>query len=153
MFAAGPVRAEEPSGCDKFKWPIDDEQAALASPDKRTVEDGGALVPGKAVVVHLAPVDNVHFQQPPQRPPAPDSTAAMLKLPSPQAGVYTVSLSAGAWIDVIQGGVQQKPLGFSGARDCPNIHKTLKFRLSAEDVTIQISGFAAPEISLVVMPK
>ncbi len=148
-----PARAEEPSGCDKFKWPIAREQSALASPDKQLVEDGGAVAPGKAVIVHLAPVGKVHFAQEPQRAPAPDTAAAVLKLAAPQAGVYTISLSAGAWIDVIQDGAAQKPLAFSGARDCPNIHKSLKFQLSAEDATLQISNVAASEISLVVMPQ
>ena len=31
---ASALAAEEPSGCDKFKWPIGRERAALTAPDR-----------------------------------------------------------------------------------------------------------------------
>ena len=35
LLAAAPAwAAEEPSGCDKFKWNIDHERAALTAPDR-----------------------------------------------------------------------------------------------------------------------
>jgi len=34
LLGTASVRAaEEPSGCDKFKWPIERERAALTAPD------------------------------------------------------------------------------------------------------------------------
>jgi hypothetical protein len=34
-LGAAPVyAAEEPSGCDKFKWPIERERVALTAPDR-----------------------------------------------------------------------------------------------------------------------
>ena len=152
--SALPLRAEEPSGCDKFKWPIARQQAALASQDKAAVADGGALAVGTARKVSLAPIEKVHFPQAPERPPAPATYAAVLTLAiPPAAGVYTVSLSAGAWVDVYEDGAALRPLAFSGARDCPNIRKTLKFQLAAKTTVIQISNAAAPEISIVVLPE
>ena len=100
-----------------------------------------------------APVEKIHFAQAPERAPAPASYAAVLTLASPAAGVYTVSLSAGAWIDVFQDGAALHPLAFSGARDCQNIRKTLKFQLAAQKTVIQISNSAAAEISIVVLPE
>ena len=35
--------AEEPSGCDKFKWNIERERAALTAPDRLTLASGGEL--------------------------------------------------------------------------------------------------------------
>jgi len=36
LLAAVPAKAaEEPSGCDKFKWNIDREKAALTAPDRQ----------------------------------------------------------------------------------------------------------------------
>ena len=32
LLAAAPALAQEPVGCDKFKWPLDRERALLASP-------------------------------------------------------------------------------------------------------------------------
>jgi len=33
LGTASALAAEEPSGCDKFKWPIERERAALTAPD------------------------------------------------------------------------------------------------------------------------
>ena len=153
LAPSAPLRAEEPSGCDKFKWPIAREQAALAAQDKTRLAADSVLAAGAAASVPLAEVEQTHFVQQPQRAPAPGTFAAVLKLPAPPAGVYTVSLSAGAWIDVIQDGVLVAPLDFSGAKNCPNIRKSLKYRLSAQDTAIQISNAAAPEIALVILAQ
>jgi len=40
-FGAAPAwAAEEPSGCDKFKWPIERERAALTAPDRAKLASG-----------------------------------------------------------------------------------------------------------------
>ncbi len=109
LLVLSPLHAEEPSGCDKFKWPIARQQAALASAGKATVADGGALSVGTASRAALAPVEKVHFTQTPERAPAPATYAAVLTLAPPAAGVYTVSLSAGAWVDVFQDGAALHP--------------------------------------------
>ncbi len=159
LFAAlalspAPILAQTPSGCDKFKWPIDREQAALAAPRKATLENGGELAFGAAAAARLAPLADVHFTQDPQRPPKPGTFAGVLNLaPPPAAGVYVFALSAPVWIDVIQDGKALKPVAFSGALDCPNIRKTLKFNLAASPSTIEISNAPATEVSLVVLPQ
>ncbi len=153
VVASSPTRAEEPVGCDKFKWPIVREQAALAAADKQSIAPESALAPGTAALVHLAPVEQAHFALEPQRTPAAASNAAVLKFTAPAAGVYTVSLSAGAWIDLIQDGAALKPLAFSGVRECPHIRKSLKFQLAPQEALIQISNVAEREISVVVMPQ
>jgi hypothetical protein len=44
VLAAAPAwAAEEPSGCDKFKWPIDRERAALTAPDRAKLASGAEL--------------------------------------------------------------------------------------------------------------
>ena len=48
---------------------------------------------------------------------------------APKAGIYTVSLSAGGWIDLVQDGHSLKPKAFSGATDCDGIRKTMKYEL------------------------
>jgi hypothetical protein len=35
--------AEEPSGCDKFKWPIEHERAALTAPDRIKLASGADI--------------------------------------------------------------------------------------------------------------
>ncbi len=151
--ASAPTRAEEPVGCDKFKWPVIREQAALAAADKQSIAPDGVLAAGAAATVHLAPVEQAHFALEPQRAPSSGSNAAVLKFTAPAAGVYTVSLSAGAWIDVIQDGAALKPLAFSGARECPHIRKSLKFQMAPQEAVIQISNANEAEISVVVTPQ
>lgn len=154
LLSAGAARAEEPSGCDAFKWSIVTDQADLAAEGLPAVEDGGALGYGAGATVRLVPVDKAHFRQPPERAPRPETLAAVVELPPPPApGVYRVSLSAGAWVDAIQDGAALKPRAFSGARDCPHVRKSLKFQLSDKPVTIQISNVAEPAISIVVLPE
>ena len=40
---ASALAAEEPSGCDKFKWPIEHERAALTAPDRVKLSSGAEL--------------------------------------------------------------------------------------------------------------
>jgi hypothetical protein len=37
--------AEEPTGCDKFKWSIERERAALTAPDRLKIASGDDLKP------------------------------------------------------------------------------------------------------------
>src|ERR1700753_3703845 len=41
LGTASAFAAEEPSGCDKFKWPIERERAALTAPDRVKLSSGG----------------------------------------------------------------------------------------------------------------
>ncbi len=54
---------------------------------------------------------------------------------------------------MIEDGAAAKPLAFSGAKDCPHIRKTLKFKLAGQKAVIQISNAAAPDIILVALPE
>jgi len=47
----------------------------------------------------------------------------------------------------------REALAFSGAKDCPHIRKSLKFKLTGQKVVIQISNAAAPDIILVALPE
>jgi hypothetical protein len=143
--------AEEPAGCDSFKWPVAEDQAALGASGLAAVDAGGTLALGRAAKVRLAPAAQVAFALAPERAPKPETFAAVVTLPPPPApGVYRVTLSEAGWIDVIQDGAAIRPLAFSGARDCPHVRKSLKFQLSARPVTIQLSNVAAKEAALIV---
>jgi hypothetical protein len=147
--------AEEPSGCDKFKWNIDRARAALIAPDRMKLTTGGELaaLPATAVTLALVAPADAKLPTPPERAPKDGTFAGFTKFPSvPKAGSYTVSLSTGAWIDLVQDGHFLKPTAFSGATDCEGIRKTVKFDLSAAPFVIQISGVRENSISLVVQP-
>ncbi len=149
------AQAGEPSGCDKFKWPIAHEQAALSAAPIARLESGAALAFDAAASVHLAPQGEAKLAMAPERAPkASPSFAGAIKLDAPgAAGTYKVSLSSTGWIDVIQDGRFVKPVGFSDAPDCPGLRKSVKFPIAAKPLTIQISDVKAPDISLIVSPE
>ena len=157
LLAAAPAfAAEEPSGCDKFKWNIDHARALLTAPDRTKLNSGSELaaLPATAVTIALVAPADAKLPTPPERAPKDGTFAGFTKFTSaPKAGSYTISLSAGAWIDVVQGGHFLKPTAFSGATDCDGIRKTVKIDLSAAPFVLQISGARENSISLVVQPS
>ena len=135
LVVAAPARAaEEPSGCDKFKWPIERERAALTAPDRTKLTSGNELaaIPASGVTLALVPPGEAKLPTPPERAPKEGTFAGFASFKTaPKAGVYTISLSAGAWVDVVQDGHFIKPAAFSGATDCDGIRKTMKYELKA----------------------
>ena len=155
----GPVSAlaaEEPSGCDKFKWPIEHERAALTAPDRIKLASGGELAapPSTGVTLALHTPADAKLPMPPERAPKEGTFAGFASFKTaPKAGIYTVSLSSGAWIDLVQDGHALKPKAFSGATDCDGIRKTMKYEISASPFVLEISGARENAISLAILPS
>ena len=156
LLAAAPAQAaEEPSGCDKFKWPIDRERAALTSPDRAKLTSGSELaaLPTTGVTLALVAPTEAKLPTPPERAPKDGTFAGFASVKTaPKAGIYTISLSAGAWVDVVQDGHFLKPKAFSGATDCDGIRKTMKYELSNQPFVLQISGTKENSISIAILP-
>jgi hypothetical protein len=147
--------ADEPSGCDKFKWPIDRERAALTAPDRARLASGAELaaLPASGVTLALVAPAEAKLPTPPERAPKKGTFAGFASVKAaPKAGLYTVSLSSGGWLDVVQDGNFLKPVAFSGATDCDGIRKTVKFDLSASPFVLQISGTKEDSISIAILP-
>ena len=148
--------AEEPSGCDKFKWNIDHERAALTAPDRIKLVSGGELtaLPSTGMTLDLSPPAEAKLPIPPERAPKEGTFAGFTSFKNPpKAGLYTVSLSAGAWVDVVQDGHPLKPKAFSGATDCDGIRKTMKYEISASPFVLQVSGTKETSISIAILPS
>jgi hypothetical protein len=147
--------AEEPSGCDKFKWPIERERAALTAPDRAKLASGSeqaALPPAAITLALVAPAD-AKLPSPPERAPKDGTFAGFTSFKAPaKPGLYTISLSAGAWVDVVQDGHFLKPVAFSGATDCDGIRKTMKYELSAQPFVLQVSGAKDSSVSIAIQP-
>jgi hypothetical protein len=155
LLAPALAQGAEPSGCDKFKWPMTHEQAALAAEPAARLETGAALAFDAAAQLHLAPFAEAKLDMPPQRAPKlTPSYAGAVKLGAPAAAsTVKVSISGEGWIDVVQDGHYVKPTGFAGATDCPGLRKSVKFPLAAAPATIQISNVRESDISLIVSPE
>jgi hypothetical protein len=157
LGAAAPVwAAEEPSGCDKFKWGIEHERAALTAPDRIKLNSGSdqAALPSTGITLALLTPADAKLPTPPERAPKEDTFAGFARFTSaPKAGLYTISLSSGAWVDVTQDGHFLKPKAFSGATDCDGIRKTMKYELSASPFVLQVSGAKENSISVAILPS
>jgi len=150
------LAAEEPSGCDRFKWNIEHERVALTAPDRAKLTSGTELaaVPSTGMILALRTPSEAGLPSPPERAPKEGTFAGFASFKAtPKAGIYTISLSAGAWVDVVQDGHVLKPKGFSGATDCEGIRKTMKYDLAAAPFVLQISGAREDSISIAILPS
>jgi hypothetical protein len=156
LLGAAPAwAAEEPSGCDKFKWNIDHERAALTAPDRAKLTSGNELaaLPTSGITLALVAPGDAKLPTPPERAPKEGTFAGFASFKTaPKAGLYTISLSAGGWVDVMQDGHFLKPKAFSGATDCDGIRKTMKYELSASPLVLQVSGTRENAISIAILP-
>ncbi len=144
LLGVAPVwAAEEPSGCDKFKGGIERERAALTAPDRVKLTSGSdlAALPSTGVTLALRAPAEAKWPTPPERAPREGTFAGFANFRNaPKAGLYTVSLSAGGWVDVVQDGHFLKPRAFSGATDCDGIRKTMKYEIEAKPFVLQVSS-------------
>ncbi|MGY8637622.1 hypothetical protein RAD15_34640 [Bradyrhizobium sp. 14AA] len=154
LGASSALAAEEPSGCDKFKWPIERERAALTAPDRARLasESEQAVLPTSAITLGLVAPADAKLPTPPERAPKEGTFAGFTCIKGAKAGLYTISLSAGAWVDLVQDGHVLKPIAFSGATDCDGIRKTMKYSLSAQPFVVQVSGARENSLSIAILP-
>lgn len=142
-------------GCESFDFPVAKELQWMQQADVALVSSGASLpqAPQKAMVVSLVPVADAKFVVEPQgKAKGADGThAAVVTLDSAgTAGLYQVSLSAKAWIDVVQDGKIVKSGAHSGKSDCEGLRKSVRFELGSGPVTLQITGVAETTIKVTV---
>jgi len=146
------------TGCDSFKWDVSRELAVLATkPIAIHAGDGkaGATPKLKAdtrYTVRLHPQHAVALAVPAGKKRSSDGAqAGLLEFRAPSEGRYTVSLSTGHWIDVVDGGTAIKSLRFQGHLNCAVVHKIVEFQLPAgHDLTLQLSGADANDVVVAI---
>jgi hypothetical protein len=151
---AGPSLAQEPVGCDKFKWPLDKERATLNGTDLPKVTSGDRVtwpLPW-ATSVALVPLDDAKLPTPPERAPKSAGTfAGFIRVSAPaRSASYKITASDAAWIDVVQKGQPLKATAFSGATGCEGVRKSVKFDLAAVPFTVQLSSVHANAIKITI---
>jgi hypothetical protein len=155
LLGAPSAFAEEPSGCDKFKWDITHERAALTAPDRPKLTWGAEFeaLPASGFTLGLTATSDAKLPTAPERAPKDGTFAGFVKVTgAPKAGRHTISLSASAWVDVVQDGHALKPIDFSGATDCDGIRKTMKYEFAAKPLVLEISGAKDNAISIAILP-
>jgi hypothetical protein len=153
-LGAMPALAQEPSGCDKFKWPLDKERATLTGSDLPKVTSGSRVnwpIPF-ATTLTLMPFAEARLSLPPERAPkSNESFAGFIELAAPaRSGTYKITLSAEGWIDVVQDGHRLKSLTATGATGCEGVRKSVKFELAAAPFTVQFSGLEKSSVGIAI---
>jgi hypothetical protein len=154
VAAPGFAQAQEGSGCNGFKWPLDHERAALIRTDKASLPNGGALAYDAATTLQLQPFSLAGLPKAPERAPkSPSDFAGHFSLAAPaKPGVYRVTINPGGWVDVLDGGAYLHPIAFSGATGCDSARKSVKFDLPARPLAVQFTGVKGDQISVIVSP-
>jgi hypothetical protein len=147
----GAARAQDSTGCEKFKWSVARERALFAAGPKPAAS-GATIAAGAAYAVALAPSQSVVFAAAPERAPKPGTFGATLSVAIDKPGAYQVTMSDEAWLDVVQAGAEVKSSAFSGQKDCPGVRKSVRFDLAAGPATVQISNAAAAAINVALEP-
>lgn len=152
MATARTAIAQEPVGCDKFKWPLDQERALLAAATPVAPAGEVAKPLAGAAELALVPFAEAKLPRPPARQPkSPDSYAGFVRYAAlPRAATYRVTLSDAAWIDVVQDAREVTSVDHTGVLECSGIRKSVKFNLAASPFVIEISGTTARSIAIVV---
>ena len=151
---AVPALAQEPPGCDKFKWPLDKERATLTGSDLPKLASGNRItwpLPF-ATMITLVPIADAKLPVTPERGPKSDNTfAGFVEVPAPtKAGIFKITLSSAGWIDVVQDGHPVKSIAATGATGCAGVRKSVKFELAATPFMVQFSGIEAKSVGLAI---
>ena len=155
LVLLAPIHAAENStGCDKFAWPLKRESAWFAASDKTNVASGETLValPKSAFIMRLKPGSEASFAMPPERVPrsaGPYGGTVSFAAPE-RPGIYQVTLSDDAWVDIVQDGRYARSVGSSGRSDCPGLRKSVRLELGPTLFVLQISGVIADSIVVAV---
>jgi hypothetical protein len=145
--------AEEPVGCDKFKWPVDKEIAALRAPNLEEVKSSAKVsaVPFAGTVL-LVPSSSAHLPKEPERSPKSDTFSGYLPFAGIAPGPYSISLSDAAWVDLVEHDHFLKAKAHSGVQGCEGIRKVLQFELRGDPLILQISGASTPRLNVAILP-
>jgi hypothetical protein len=153
-LSAASALAQEPVGCDKFKWPLDKERATLTGSDLPKLASGSRVkwpLPF-ATTVTLLPLAEAKLLLPPERAPkSNNSFAGFIELTAPaRSGTYKITLSSEGWIDVVQDGQRLKSIAATGATGCDGVRKSVKFELAVAPLTVQFSGIEASSVGVAI---
>jgi hypothetical protein len=154
MFVLSAGAAENDAGCDMFAWSLARERAWFANTDKVSISAGDklAFVPTRAMSIKLLPGNNILFALPPERKPRSERWfgGAIWFAAVSKPGIYQVTLSEDAWVDVIQNNRYARSVGSSGRRDCAGLRKSIRLELEMAPFVLQISGVESDKVLVAI---
>lgn len=116
--------------------------------------DAIAPAVGTPATVPLRPMATATFVTAPSRPAAPGTYGQSFALSVTKPGTYRIALSAGAWIDVIDGGSKSiASIAHAEGPGCSGIRKIVDFSLTPGAYAIELSGAKTTRIRMLVVAK
>jgi hypothetical protein len=125
-------------------------------PDRARLASGTEMtsLTSSGAILALSARAGTKLPTPPERAPKEGTFAGFVSFKAPsKPGIYTISLSAGGWVDLVQDGHVLKPKAFSGVTDCDGIRKTMKYEISASPFVLQVSGVRENSVSIAILPS
>jgi len=113
---------------------IDRERAALTAPDRAKLTSGSeqAALPATGISLALVAPADANWPTPPERAPREGTFAGFTSFKTaPKPGLYTISLSAGAWGRRGPGRAFPQTQSLQRRHRLRRIRKTMKYELSA----------------------
>lgn len=147
---------EEQKPCSGFRWPIQTEMSWITSEDSQPLDTASEIASpaAKAITLKMQPTKDAALPAKPgvkNQAIPPDSFSGWFKIASlPKGGIYQVTLSEHAWIDMVQNGAPLANAGFTGDPSCGVVRKSVRYRVGEGPVTVQISGAPNETIKVVV---
>ncbi len=142
------------AACDHFAWSIAREKSWFAGQLPPAHSGERVVKSDEGMLLALKPSKRFHFFLAPERPPKPDSYSGnfvIFGVATP--GLYQITLSAEAWIDVFENGARLRSVAHTGQKDCSGVRKSVRFELTpGAPITIQISNSAKDRIKVAIAP-
>ena len=150
------ARAEDPAACGQFKWPLATERSWFAADTLKALQSGTAAgdLGAGAFTLALRPLAEVSFVLPPEGKAKTDkpmgATLSFTTVAEP--GIYQVTVSDEAWIDIVQDGALRPSLEFSGVHGCPDLRKSVRFDFKQAPLVLQLSSASASTLKVAIQP-
>ncbi|MBX9934280.1 MAG: hypothetical protein K2Y56_22650 [Methylobacterium sp.] len=153
LGGCAPAWAQGADPCGAFDWSIRREQAWFSAAGLPHLPSGATLpveMPG--ATLDLSAEAQARLPIGPSREPKPDTRGGVLHVPAPVTpGLYQITLSENAWIDVSQDGTTiRAPLATTMRPGCDGVAKSLRFQLGTQPVLILVSGAGKETIKIAV---
>jgi hypothetical protein len=153
LTGTGATIEAQTDGCALFDWPLVIEREWLTASDLPSYESGSLLpaFPTAGFILELLPAQHVKFAVMPDARTQSGRGGTVL-LPSPEKrGIYQITLSDDAWIDLVQGGARLASRAHTGRKDCLVLRKSVRFELGREPVTLQLSGASSSSMRVAIV--
>jgi hypothetical protein len=125
-------------------------KGTLRSAAQASALKAAALPLGQGILVALHPTRQVRYVTQPEKPGGSVAHGGMVALSITAPGRYQVSLSSGAWIDMLKDGAALVSVAHAPGPRCSSIRKTVVFALQPGPYVLQISANADPAIIVMV---